>query len=497
MGNEIAAIDATTRNRRADALRVLDMFAGAGGWDLALEALGYEVDGVEIMPEARATRDAAGLSTIHDDVWTLPSDLLWAYIAAVLSPPCQTFSAAGKGSGRKALTDVLRCVPHVKNWSRSRLRKVGKAFGDDRTALVLTPLWYALNMPNLEWTAWEQVPAVLPVWQACAVELERQGWHVWTGIVKAEQHGVAQTRKRAVLIASRARRVHAPAPTHSLYYSRDPKRLDLGVAKWVSMAECLGWAEDFVMVSNYGAGGDPSNRGEREGWQPAPTVTSKIDRNRIKASLQGGEPTHMGDVRSSNGCVRSVDEPAPTMTASMDNGNFRWVNAAGEQPAAMVAAGAPGEGRPRSVDDPAPTMTGKGTAYWLADQGDYIGPKPAIDGETPDDCEWVYDRPSPTIVGSFRPDVVAKPGYRKAGDPPRQKTPGSVRVTVQEAGALQSFPFWFPWQGGSGKQYLQAGNAVPPLMALAVVREAAGLGERLGGAERDLLDLIPDEEATA
>ena len=249
----------------------LDLFAGTG-WGVACQRLGIEEYGVEIMPEAIATRAANEMDTIFEDVWEglvdrprlindelraerrrvvgklTAGEVLSLYEMLIASPPCQTFSVAGKGSGRKALEDVLFIVNEIREsaidgreYPVERLRDWGTELGDDRTALVLTPLLYALR-DRPTYVTFEQVPTVLPVWEACADVLREAGYSVTTSILNAEQYGVPQTRKRAILIARRdGLEAKAPTPTHSRYHSRDPQRLDTGVKKWVSMAEALGW----------------------------------------------------------------------------------------------------------------------------------------------------------------------------------------------------------------------------------------------------------------
>lgn len=398
-------------------MRALDLFAGTG-WGVACKRLGIAEAGVEKMPEARATRAAADMVTIANDVWEIDRDLIDAiFDGLIASPPCQTFSAAGKGAGRKALDDVLGAVEDHSYKSMERLRNLGVTVGDERTALVLTPLHYWHEM-RPQWVAFEQVPTVLPVWEACAEVMRDAGYSVWTGNLQAEMFGVPQTRKRAFLLASLDREAAPPVPTHSRYYPRSPAKLDEGVDKWVSMAEALllndlmdPGADDGIPVamrSNYGTGGNPSLRGERTLDQPAPTVTSKIDRN--KWVLRNNN--------TANAAERELDQPAPTLYFGQRSNYVAWER-----------------------KEPLP--------------------------------DWAYRRPSTTIVGTFKPEIVAAPGYRTTVS--RQNAPDSVRVTVQEAGVLQSYPANFPWQGSKSKQYLQVGNAVPPLLAEHVLSAVTGI----------------------
>lgn len=74
--------------------------------------------------------------------------------------------------------------------------------------------------------------------------------------------------------------------------------------------------------------------------------------------------------------------------------------------------------------------------------------------------EWPMRRPAMTVVGSFRPEVMAAPGYRKAGDPPRQATPGSVVVTEAERKALMGLPADWTVCGDRSARDLQIGNGV-------------------------------------
>lgn len=388
----------------------LDLFAGTG-WGVACQRLGIKEYGVEIMPEARAVRAANGMRTAYADVWEglrnedrprlltdeeraerlrilgKPVDE-WDEIDLLIgSPPCQTFSMAGSGKGREALDEVLAAIDARLYLDPEALRAFGEKH-DPKTALVLAPLVHIARDTPL-YVVLEQVPPVLPVWERYAEEMRRWGYSVWTGNLQAEMYGVPQTRKRAILIArADGREAKSPKPTHSRYYSRDPKCLDEGVQPWISMAEALGW-----------------------GMTERPMVTAG--------------------------------------------------NAIGR------AEGIGGSGGKAAV------LREKSKGAWIGNQ--------VPDRHQPGEYqERDADLPAPTVTSGSRSARIER-GYRK---PHEKQMERATRVSVTEAAALQSYPDDFEWnveyddpKTGRRKpisktnQFLQVGNAVPPRLAEAILRE--------------------------
>ncbi|MCX4609089.1 DNA cytosine methyltransferase [Streptomyces mirabilis] len=279
---------------------IVDLFAGPGGLDMAAVALGVEeVVGVEWDAGACATRERAGLLTRQGDVRDFgPADFPKSNVLAG-GPPCQTFTVAGHGAGRRALDDVLKFVGRLVDRDKwSNIATDLAEMEDERTGLVLQPLHWALEAidnPDLkayEAIVLEQVPAVLPVWEAYADALSHEGYTVDVDVLRTEEFGVPQTRRRAILIARRGSQpVRLPAPTHQRYRSGTETASEDGLLqvampqKWVSMGEALPDREGpFTVISNYGTGGNPKARGERRSDQPSATVTGKISRNRVVGS---------------------------------------------------------------------------------------------------------------------------------------------------------------------------------------------------------------------
>lgn len=400
---------------------MLDLFAGPGGWSYAASVLGVRDIGLEWDPWACRTRAAAGLLTVRTDVAVYP---VWPFVGKtwglIASPPCQAWSMAGR---RLGLLDQPLVHQAVSDLAEGRDTRAGllTACRDERSLLAAEPMRYlhALHQAGQpEWVLMEEVPDVLPLWRQYAAILRAWGFSAWTGILNAADYGVPQTRKRAILIASRVRTAVPPEPTHA--QTPQPESLfGPGRQRWVSMAQALGWGATDRPVPTVCAGGGPGGGPEPFPSGSRKTLTDARTRGTWKTHPASPADPALRTRRDSSGSAQTgpVDAPAPTFTAEAPR--WVWTLRSNNQANATV----------RSADEPA------GTLFF---------------GHRANECLWVAE-PVPD-AGST--------ADRDPGD-----APDPIRITAVEAGILQTFPADHPWAGNKGQVFGQIGNAVPPLLA--------------------------------
>lgn len=440
-------------------MKAISLFSGPGGACEGLRRAGFNVVGIEMEDSAVATARAAGHRAIHSDVRAdSPEGFMRTAFAGgrldllQASPPCQGLSRAGTGAGRDDLELLLHSIDKVasqptylqEHEADLRMDLLVKRCADERSPLTFEVVrWIVSLKPRM--VMLEQVPAALPIWEAIADLLRSLGYEAWAGFVHAEQFGVPQTRKRAMLLAGHGVEGDlAPIPTHSKYHSRSPERIDEGVQRWVSMAEALGWGVDELVgfprkADDKGGvihidGTAYRKRDLRESGKPSQVVTEKA------RSWERYMPTHFGDVVNRNGSIRPIDAPSPAITASADNGNFRFIDR----------------------DDHSDYLEGRGAYARIDRQALRKAVEPRVNNQsgTEFDLGWPMDRPSPVVAGRGLVTMLGANANRFNGAT-KSRNDG-IRVSVQEAGILQSFPADYPWQGTRTQQFQQVGNAVPP-----------------------------------
>lgn len=390
----------------------IDLFGGAGGAAVGMGLIGLTEHGIEWGEQECATREAAGFPVTRADVSTLdPAE--WAGVEGMwASPPCPDWSVAGKGAGRAGKSGWL--VDEPLRWAK-----------------VIRPRWIAM----------ENVPPVEAVFKAQALELQALGYRTWVGVLSAEEYGVPQTRRRAHLMASLDGPVGPPAPTHQPYVYGVPAQEVITwsgtLRPWVSMAEALGWGANVEVGLLRGEGFT-----ERHGDRPSRRATEpgfSVTTHARDWTVQTGANTmkHSRDPDEVERYERSLDAPAPTVDAKTGSA---WLLQPGK-----YAAMEYGNRRLYEPDEPAPTIA--------------FGH---------DSAQWCWVRPATTIAGD--PRCFPPGGHHEPG----QQSEGSIKLTVQEALALQAMPTNYPVQGSRTAQFRQVGNLVVPFIAAALVGELTG-----------------------
>lgn len=220
--NRGAISDKLSRLKKGESPRVLDLFAGCGGLSLGAQLAGGEILGaVEIDPTAARTHaiNFHGGSEVHavsrDITTTPPHQLLSdfgistrnqrrAVDIIVGGPPCQAFARVG----------------------RAKLREIAShpdAFlHDERSGLYRDYLSYVEALSPVA-VVIENVPDVLNygglnVYEVIAGALEAAGYHCVYGLLNSAHYGVPQMRTRCFLIGiSKQAKTQPslPVPSHS------------------------------------------------------------------------------------------------------------------------------------------------------------------------------------------------------------------------------------------------------------------------------------------
>ena len=431
---------------------IVDLFAGPGGWSEGLRMLSPELHATEIGLEwdaaACETRAAAGHATIRTDIAAYPLEQFGDRVTGLIaSPPCQDFSLAGKRAGIEGERGQL--IREVLRWSEG-----------------LRP----------EWIACEQVPPALPVWRDYETELRKLGYFTWSGVLNAADYGVPQTRRRAILLASRMGPIGPPEPTHD----REPMPSLFAdeLRPWVSMADALGWGRPvpFCSVTNSVGRGMAGGSGMRN------ILNSEIERGEwiLNAGRTESQP---------NRALRPLNEPAPTLAFGHDSASWKWEY----RPAIRTKHGF----RVLDANNPAPCIKPNGPSARYDD----VALIPVYEDETTvsyDDAlerinedanGWSVNTGRAWVKGGTREDAQTVPASAPAPAPapaltgqaeawwftrPATTLVGSVRISVNDALVLQSFPEDYPLQGSKTKQFQQVGNAVPPRLAAHILARVTG-----------------------
>jgi DNA (cytosine-5)-methyltransferase 1 len=450
----------------------LDLFAGAGGFSVGLEAAGYRTVGaVEIneaaartwqknFPGRRLWSGAAGDMRKLDPREVqrqLRADGVDELDLITAGPPCQGFSRVGRAK------------------LNSLSEKAGAFRRDPRNILYRRAIHF-LEVLQPRTFIFENVTGILHLGGTNMAEVVCKavadaGYNVRCAVLNAAWFGVPQSRERVFIVG--VRKDLGTSPTFPLiaHHSAESR----GLISKANLAKDTWENDDFFVPW--------PKLAQAEALKPAVNVKQALgDLPPVTGHLQRGDqvrikredlpalryrPSRPGEyakvMRAWPGFESSLVHDHMCRSTPRDFETFGLMQPGDRYPEALAIA------KRRWVK--ARLKDGK------AAKKDYIPPY-RDDGFHDKWRKLIPTQPSWTVTAHLGRDTYSHIHYDR--DQKRM-------ITIREAARLQSFPDGFAFEGSMGDAFTQIGNAVPPLLAAAVARGIVSALQQFAGIDSKLV----------
>lgn len=450
---------------------VIDLFSGCGGLSWGLKEEGFPFLGcVDFNSEAVRTLRANSMHHRTPKTFFETADICDCDVSKYTSlvpqgcivvggPPCQAYSRVGRGK----LRSLGHHRHHLKD-ARGRLYEefLTFAIGVNARAIVME------NVIDSVCYGGENIP------EAISDDLSGCGYNVEWSVLNAADFGVPQTRERVILIAIRDDEGFLPqwpTPTHrppsgnhvgsfgqlkavikaGSPHFVDPIGWDDALSKWVTVNDAF---SDLPVLRKSAREPYPSRRINEEIPYKSSPVNPFQQQMRAKTIAWKGTTGHI---------YRNTGRDFEIFDRMLPGHNYIHASQIAEQ--LLLAA------CQRNGIDPLENKS----AY------ESLRKKivPPYAREKFDD-KWKrldLDRPSRTVVAHLGVDTYS------------HIHPVEPRgISIREAARLQSFPDDFLFWGSTGDAFKQIGNAVPPLLSLAI---AKSLSQQFSAGQNTSYHVLP------
>lgn len=467
------------RLERGASPRVLDLFAGCGGLSLGFHAAGFSIVGaVEIDPiatQSHATNFFKSAPRAEKGKHARPHD-----ITAI--EPEQLVSELGLGSKETAV-DVIVGGPPCQAFARvgrAKLREVAEhpeAFlKDSRGNLYVSYLRYVKDFQPLA-LLMENVPDVLNygghnIAEEMCEALEEMGYRCGYTLLNAAYYGVPQMRERMFLIAY-ARElkpaVSFPSPMHWVDLPKGyegSRQVALKSLKLDLFSQTTFYTEPPKASSDL-----PPAVTAREAIGDLPAITLHLEGKLKRGARRFNEKIPCpADTHISAYAHKMRDWPGFESKDGVADHVIRFL----PRDYSIFRRMKPGDQYPEAHQHALKMLEER--IKRLAKKGNHVSPGSSAYKELKKSLVPPYDpkkfpnkwrkmeadRPARTLMAHLGKDSYSHIHYDSA----QART-----ISVREAARLQSFPDGFRFEGTMNPAFRQIGNAVPPLLGLALANE--------------------------